>query len=265
MPKLNYIIIFIFITFFSLFIRILWRAYDLNYLDTSISFIKDIGLFFYRNDFESTAIKHIGICIVGQASRLEIYSKLTNLIEYNSKKIDRKLFVIGIFDSGSSYSNKGATVCYNSTYDMRHYFHKYFQIPNVIATAQFSHPSDYLNLSIHTKEVLRYYRKEFHGIEWYQRIENHLRQFEHDFKCYQQLKILETQYKIEFDTIIRLRDNAIVTKPIDIVDMMNSVKYQKAITKRCKSWGGYSDKVWFIPKKYIKGVLAHVVNDTLTG
>eukprot|EP01035_Chromulina_nebulosa_P025569 gene25569-33383_t len=222
------------------------------------------------HELKQPRVSNIALCIVGQLMRLEIQSKLDNLVKYNAGMNDRKIFVLGILDSGLSYSNSvtgaGGTFpsCYDDSIDIRARFHHAFQVENVTLDTVFSNPKQFV-LSNRTLELLKIYRKNTTEPYPLSRIGNHLRQFDHDATCYDRVRALEAEYDMEFDVLMRIRDNAIVTRPIDILKTMRLGDYNNVMTKRCSSWGGYSDKVWIIPKHFMQATMQHVVNLTLSG
>eukprot|EP01036_Dinobryon_divergens_P030004 gene30004-39188_t len=134
---------------------------------------------------------------------------------------------------------------------------------NVTLDTAFSNPKNF-TLSKRTLELLRNYRKEGTETDRLQRIGNHLRQFDHDATCYERVKALEAKYKVEINVLMRIRDNALVTRPIDILKTMSLGGYKNVLTKRCGSWDGYSDKVWIIPRQFMKDTMHHLVNLTLS-
>ena len=219
--------------------------------------------------FSLPRVSNIALCIVGQSMRLETQSKFDNLVSFNARMNDRKIFVLGILDSGISYSNNlkdtGGTFpsCYDNSIDIEERFNNAFKMENVTLDTAFSNPKNF-TLSKRTLELLRNYRKEGTETDRLQRIGNHLRQFDHDATCYERVKALEAKYKVEINVLMRIRDNALVTRPIDILKTMSLGGYKNVLTKRCGSWDGYSDKVWIIPRQFMKDTMHHLVNLTLS-
>ena len=227
----------------------------------------DVDLIFKGSAKRSDGFANIAVCIVGQLQRLETRSKIDNFVALNSNRPDRKLFVIGVLDSGISYSNNlGGThgPCYPPSTDLRPYFHKSFSFEGVVVDTHYGSPTSDFHLSDQTMKMFKHYRRTSskQAIP-YARIQNHLRQFAHDSQCFERVKAIEVKYNMTIDILVRMRDNAIVAEPFDVIKTMDLVKHRKVMVKRCNCWGGYSDKVWIIPRRYIEATMAHVVNDTL--
>jgi hypothetical protein len=243
-----------------------------RYFDTALNHIDDLDLIYTHNpSFQLSKQANLAICIVGQTGRMELQSKITNLIEYNAKMSDRRIVVIGALDEGAAYSNgvvsrmPGNGSCYESSTNVSALFVDQMSSLNITLDLHVKNPSDF-NLTNGTYEVLAKYRRSVtSGAARQLRIQNHLRQFAHDLKCYESLKMLEARLGVSFDALVRIRDNAIVAKPFDILASLHSVHFAKTLTKRCNSFKGHQDKVWVIPRFHIAPVMAYVVADVLGG
>mmetsp|Transcript_4968 Transcript_4968/g.7588 ORF Transcript_4968/g.7588 Transcript_4968/m.7588 type:complete len:339 (+) Transcript_4968:126-1142(+) len=210
---------------------------------------------------------NIGICIVGQTGRLETETKVKNLLQYNAQKPGRRLHVIGVLDQGATYSDGQHydDSCYDNSTDMTALFYERLSVPNVSISLEISSPQTFHLSKSALKALDRYRRRIKHESARITRIQGHLRQFSHDAICYKRLHELEEKNDMRFDMVVRLRDNGMVLRPFDLVEIMESVQYRRTITKDCFAWGGYADKVWIIPRGHIRGALGHVVGDTLAG
>ena len=224
-------------------------------------------------DARKDETKNVAICIVGQAGRLEYDTKIKNLISINAARPDVNLFVIGVLDEGALYSDKQkhsqvatSPLCYENGTDMAGLFHDRFSLPNVTVELHMSSAINTFPLSKHSRTALdKYRRKEKTNDARLDRIQNHLRQFSHDAMCYQQIIQLEETHAMKMDITIRLRDNAMVLKPFDIIDIMEKHYYRKTLTKNCFAWGGVADKFWISPRRHLEGTMAHITEDVVGG
>merc|ERR1712072_814759 len=70
--------------------------------------------------------------------------------------------------------------------------------------------------------------------------------------CVRSIHNLEHEANVIIHTVLRIRDNGIITTPLPISSYLN----QKAVlTKKCFTWGGYNDKVLVIPRHLVEMVL----------
>jgi hypothetical protein len=221
------------------------------------------------NQFEpnTSTVKNIGVCIIGQMARLETSSKILNFISPNNFE-NRRLHVVGLLDEGQAYYSNGPhhrdEECYDNTTDMKAFFDHSFSAINVSSQLRLSQPRDF-PLSQRTMKALRNYRRKLYGKDRLTRIQGHLRQFAHDARCYESLRKHEVANNLTFDAVLRIRDNGLVIRPFDLIKLMESVQYSQTITRDCMEWGGVNDKVWLIPRVHMKGALAHLTRDVLAG
>jgi hypothetical protein len=210
-------------------------------------------------------LQRVGLCIIGQFARLETTSKLSNLISPNHGE-NRKTYVVGLLDEGQAYYSNGPHYsengCYSTSTNMSAVFHN-LSLKNVDVELHASPPRK-ITLSNKTKEIFTNYRQEINREDHFARIEGHLRQFSHDAQCYEKLRNYELSRNITFDVVLRLRDNALVARPFDPIDLMKSARNSKTLLRNCSNWGGVNDKVWLIPRVHMEGVLAHVTRDVLS-
>ena len=210
--------------------------------------------------------KHIAICLVGQLMRTEIESKIKNIIQYNNDLDDTHVQVIGVLDTGVNYSNgvfqNTLSSCYINAVELQAYFRNEFSKYGIKVHNMIKEPIK-ITISNATRSVLYKYRAD--TSTQMTRIANHIRQFYHDSSCYDMMRRIEINNNMIFDAVIRIRDNALVAAPIDIIKSLELYNHQKVILKGCNSYGGYSDKVWIIPRLYMEPALSHVANDMMEG
>jgi hypothetical protein len=200
------------------------------------------------------------VCVQGMWQRLEMESKLANLIEPNAASI---LAIIGNFDSGpAEFSNNRTKLqgdhvgnCRPNELDMSANqlsarFESFFGDAklNRLAFAVLEEPKEHI-ISIETRQVLSRYRVNSPDRE--RRLQNHIRQFRHDAACLAEIEKLPANIS-QPDFVIRIRDNGIVVAPM----ILQQLSHTESISvKGCASWGGVNDKVWIVPKRYFKAVL----------
>ncbi|RYH14741.1 hypothetical protein EON65_33085 [archaeon] len=212
---------------------------------------------------------NIAICIVGQAMRLETETKVSNLVKYNVGNPKAAVYVVGVLDSGLHFSNNPLGLysgCYGKEADIFAHFEDTFRLVGVKDVDTHFNASKFFEINPKAQHVLGHYRRTYDHPELpVERTENHLRQFDHDRVCLERVRRLERKHNVSMDVLVRTRENSIVTVPFDVLKAMDMVKYSKVLTKGCNGFGGYSDKIWVIPKKYMDDTLTHVVEHTLSG
>lgn len=212
---------------------------------------------------------NVAVCIVGQAMRLETETKVSNLVKYNVGNPKASVYVVGVLDSGLHFSNNPLGLysgCYGKESDIFAHFEETFRLPGVKDVVTHFNEPKFFEINPKAQHALGHYRRTFDHPELpIDRTENHLRQFDHDRVCLEHVRKLESKHNVSMDVLVRTRDNSIVTVPFDILKTMETVKYGKVLTKGCNGFGGYSDKIWIIPKKFMNATLAHVVQHTLQG
>ena len=216
----------------------------------------------------------LALCVVGQLQRLEVESKVRNLVHVNSE-LGVDIAVFGVLDSGSArYTNpnqgglESLDRCYHAKIPERNIVGK--------ATTEFlnagaKHVDIYVsppNQFELTSGIWHWARRYRDPNEREHRLQNHLRIYKHDAECAEMILSHEEVTNSRFDVILRMRDNAIVYQPLTLRTMREQFKDcvdhgQCIVSKGCSSWGGYSDKFWVIPRKLLLPALTKGFSDLI--
>ena len=185
--------------------------------------------------------KKLIILITGQKSRLELSSKIKNIIQ-PLKNIYNIMVVLSL-SSTEIYTNKrkymmgGVVESSNIASELMH-------IPHYI------NKIDYPEFKIN-EGLFSMYDKSYLGLEYKtKRAKNHVRQYYTLFRSWPIIK------RFNPDLLIRIRDDAMLKHPIKLP---NLIKYQNKknfmITPIENSWGGINDKFAIISKSAIEAYL----------
>ena len=220
-----------------------------------------------RQDSDSL---HIAVCIVGQVQRLELLSKAQNLVRANVGK--HSMVVFGVLDSGSAiFTNniQSQTLenCYASIED-RAFAEKFvtmFLAEGAIhVEVEVGTPRSFEVTRAMSRWTVQYREPE----KRIQRVQNHLRVYTHDMECAQNAISFENTTGKRFDIMLRVRDCALFQQPLDIsilVDKYSSCLRNEVcvVSKRCASWGGFSDKFWVVPRQALYQSMIVGIEDLL--
>lgn len=183
------------------------------------------------------------ILITGQKSRLELKSKVKYIIEPLCKVYDI-LVVLSLSDTRyftNIFKYKEENVLGNE-YTARDKLmgHISYCENDII----------YPDLHINNNIVSMYDKKQFGQSFRVQRAENHIRQY------YTSSTNWEIVKKFDPDILIKIRDDAILSSPIDMDKVKESMNSDKTIVTPCKnSWGGINDKFAIVSKQAIETYL----------
>ena len=194
----------------------------------------------------------IAVCIAGQLSRLEIASKIENVLKPTAATQPEALDLFLALEVGAQiYSNLdfGAILAQQ--------VHNCGQLTESVAR---DHLAPYLaaaSFTNHTTRSIdlsnwRRYRKDRPTAERLTRLQHHLSQFVHMRTCARMIEAHEITKGMHYDVVLKLRDNTIAVAPF-------AIRRQHAIgpvlTKDCVHWGGYNDKVMVLPRQWMDACL----------
>jgi len=183
----------------------------------------------------------VAICIVGQSHRLEVHSKIVNLLRPTSLLTNVGVFLV--LEVNSSYyanaksANKNGCDNTASPESLRRQFGSFF-----VAGEFFLHNHRALNITHWPK-----YREneKFSAKELSIRAGGHMNQWENIAKCIKLIEQEEARQKGKYVSIMRLRDNSIVAKPVEY-----PLHISIPTVKGCAWWHGINDKMLITPRRY---------------
>jgi len=171
----------------------------------------------------------LAVCIVGQMSRMEVETKLGNLFNINAKGMGISVFAV-LEVHGS-------------------YFQTWNRTDDPACFREMS-PDEFENkLAPHLRNAvyLDHAPEAFHSAQWpaYEHsLELDMSQFHHVASCATLIQEYEKQQHGVFSHVMRIRDNAVVTRPFPVQSVTT------VLFKDCASWGGLQDKVMLAPRDW---------------
>jgi len=205
----------------------------------------------------------VALCIVGQISRLEIESKILNIIEPLSKLTKVDVFLSlelggdGHFFNAAT-SDVEVTHCPGSDLDVdgvKAAFAPYFR------DGAFENHS---NVTVNLKRWPNLY-KDLHNMSEDTRrstIANNFGQMKHLNDCAELTKKSEEASGGKlYDIIVKVRDDTIALRPV-VPQKLLSIR--EVTLKHCCWWGGVNDKVMALPREYLEKSLGTIYHSMLT-
>lgn len=199
------------------------------------------------------------MCVVGQLSRLELDSKVANVLKPTWELKPAALDVFLALEVGSHvYSNLdfGAILAqqHSSCGVEKSPAEVERQLQPWFAGASYSnHTTRPIDMNSWKR-----YRRDRPMAERVTRLQHHLSQFVHMRTCSQLIEAHEVREGHHFDVVLKMRDNTIAVSPFALA--AHHVAHH-AWTKRCVEWGGYNDKAMLIPRRHVDGALRSVSED----
>lgn len=203
----------------------------------------------------------IGVCVTGQITRLELESKVHNLIDVNLNLGVSDLTAMDIvmilappnsthFVNEDIKSFQMETDMYETGQDIRNY---------IAATTQSVNRAG-LNLTI----ILRSQEEKPLVHQWHvdhlnkkkmtmtdsqvvERARSHVRQWTALSECMDEIAKLEEWHQIRYDVLVKIRDDSYILQPFNL----RNVEWKDAVgVKSCLQWGGMNDKVAVMDRKF---------------
>mmetsp|Transcript_64516 Transcript_64516/g.154079 ORF Transcript_64516/g.154079 Transcript_64516/m.154079 type:complete len:419 (-) Transcript_64516:25-1281(-) len=194
----------------------------------------------------------LAVCVVGQASRLEVESKLENVFKPLAEDLKVDVFV-ALETNSSTYSNHVTILnqeeCTSepSEEEVREEWKPFYT-----AGVYIPHYNWDVLLS-------RWPRYRPHAKDRLGKLSGHISQFEKTYACSKLIQAYEASVGGKYEVIVKLRDNTIALRDFSIVHLQqwasprNFADY--VYVKACKDWYGTNDKVMVLPRKFLSPAL----------
>jgi len=209
------------------------------------------------------------VCVVGQVGRLEVKSKMANLLQPN-RHIAAMDFFLVLRPGIPRYTNLApptpCTVAPHSIEEAARQMSAHGAAVHTVARLGDQFPQ--VDPSIWPG----YQASKTLSTE--QRMGNHLDQMRNWRECADAIERAEQEQGARYHVVLRLRDNALVLHPFDLERLLRNItgagdedgqqrsawSPEKAssspvIVKSCSAWSGYPDKAMVIPRKYMHSAL----------
>mmetsp|Transcript_15628 Transcript_15628/g.36585 ORF Transcript_15628/g.36585 Transcript_15628/m.36585 type:complete len:331 (-) Transcript_15628:92-1084(-) len=172
----------------------------------------------------------LAVCIIGQMSRMELESKVRNLIQPAAESFGVGVFAVvevnsSYFQNGKATSGQG---CFEelTVQDFQTHLTPFYR-RGLFAGHSIEKVS-------HPERWPRYAHK----------LATDMHQFRHFLECADLIENDETHRHGKYSYVMRIRDNAIVVKPFHLQE------WNSATFKSCASWWGLNDKLMISPRSW---------------
>lgn len=185
-------------------------------------------------------LPHMGICVIGQADRLDLGSKVMNVFEKNTRfyTVD-VVFALGPPGQArfvNKHTDAGGRKGWNAE-RIRNRVGAVLKGGRLILDMR---PQDQQPM-LH-KEYVQQNDKDYRGPEAKdERAKSHVRQWRALYLCHKHFVHLEKTNRRPYEVFVKLRDDSLILRPWPIA--ARSYYSGTAVFKECNSWGGLNDKV----------------------
>jgi len=204
----------------------------------------------------------VALCILGEMARLEVTSKLDNIVKPIANLTNVDVFLA--LETGEPTFNNLET-------DLRYVVKHDKDAPEeACRTSQMSEATvkqafaPYLRMSEFTPHESfavnttrwpklytgRMYVKKL--LPQDRHISNVLGQMRHQRQCMEMIQQHEGSVQGKYSHVIKVRENTLALRPV-IPEKLVSI--EKLVFKECAAWGGVNDKVVAMPRRYLEGSL----------
>mmetsp|Transcript_39572 Transcript_39572/g.104957 ORF Transcript_39572/g.104957 Transcript_39572/m.104957 type:complete len:454 (-) Transcript_39572:286-1647(-) len=190
------------------------------------------------------------VCVVGQATRLEIESKIQNIIDPLANVTHVDVFLSLEIDDHAVFNNPitvdvDGAKCRGSELDvdgLKEAFAPYFR-DGVFGP----HVDENVTLERWPKLYKRQHPDD--DAKRKTHIANVASQLRHQKDCAELIQKSEESAGGKYDIVVKVRDNTIALRPV-APDKLLSIT--EVVLKDCSKWGGVNDKVMALPRKHLE-------------
>jgi hypothetical protein len=200
----------------------------------------------------------VAVCITGQVSRLEVASKVRNILEPLAAATNVDVF-LSLASGGSVFNNPqtdpsddGKYVCQSSLRSdesVRAAFAPYFQDSKI----EPHHAQDEVETVVLDRWPYMYKWKHtgddaHSNASRARHVHNVMSQMRHQKECAELIESYEGRAGGTYDVVLKVRDNSIAVRPV-VPEKLLSVT--TVTLKHCTYWWGFQDKVMVLPRRLL--------------
>jgi hypothetical protein len=200
----------------------------------------------------------LAVCVVGQRCRLELDSKIENVLQPTWKALaphstlrvflalETGACVHSNLDCGAILSHSENDACRNelTSDEIRERLHPWFGAARYV-----NHTTRDISL-----KAWPFYRQDRKTSEERStRLQHHLSQFAHMRTCAQLIEESEVAQGRHYDMILKMRDNTIAVSPFALGARVPTWPQTKDCGKF--NWRGYQDKVMLVPRRHMDAAM----------
>lgn len=210
-----------------------------------------------KNHNVAVELPKVAVCITGQLSRLELDSKVQNLLIPLSKQHHVVHLFTALETGEAQYVNPATAgdVDINLTKEeVQTRFHPFYQAgsfrPHVTYAADISHWSP-----VYLSDKPKVNRSE--------RLASHMSQHSTVKLCVDLIESQETHLGIHYDVVIKIRDNTMVAQTFRLLPpraIDGHAAEDSILVKECGSNGGINDKVMILPRRHLSATLGGTIS-----
>jgi len=200
--------------------------------------------------------KRVAVCIAGQLSRLEISSKVKNILMPLSKKKHLAHVFLALETGEAVYTNDATKLAGNED------LYEHLTQDSVKAQLQpFYQAGMFRPHTNYAPNISRWARylteKDSNRTE---RLNNHMSVQSNLRSCVDLIEEQESRLGIQYDVVLKLRDNTLAPQsPAALLHYIgNSSAQDRVLVKDCNGNCGVSDKVMLLPRKHLSVALGGV-------
>ena len=207
-----------------------------------------------QKDGESAGL---AVCVTGQLARLELRSKVQNLLAvHGPERVG--LFVVlekgdPVYVNAKTHQTRGGCDVEATTQEVV----ENEALQPYLRGARFPEHKIYpVNMSEwpHYRPDLRAEREKlFH-------LQSHHAQFEHGQECARMMLEEEERTGKRFEAMVRVRDNGVVSAHFSPLDIVANAGSREVFAKNCNGWGGVNDKVLIVPRDMVESAFMHHID-----
>ena len=212
-----------------------------------------------QKDGESAGL---AVCVTGQLARLELRSKVQNLLAvHGPERVG--LFVVlekgdPVYVNAKTHQVRGGCDVEATTQEVV----ENEALRPYLRGARFPEHRIYpVNMS-----EWPHYRPDLggHGLrserERLFHLQSHHAQFEHGQECARMMLEEEERTGKRFEAMVRVRDNGVVSAHFSPLDIVANAGSREVFAKNCNGWAGVNDKVLIVPRDMVDSAFMHHID-----
>jgi hypothetical protein len=200
-------------------------------------------------------MKYGAVCVVGQTSRLEIDSKLKNIVQPNLN-LGISMYLLMVLSTGTHrYVNANSKRLSESKFASYNAFNISTYVKNRLPNANVDTQIFNTHAMKGDEIWVKKYDKKFFGLPFNHRRQHmHLQQWNMIRQCAFSMDRIEQQKSITFGSMLKIRDDTISLTPWHISLNIDGIE-----TVNMLEWGGYMDATFLISRKHVWSIMEGLI------
>ena len=199
----------------------------------------------------------LAVCVTGQLARLELRSKVQNLLAVHGPERAGLFLVLekgdAVYVNAKTHQVEGGCDVEPTPDEVQEAAQPYLR--GALFPKHMIYPVNMSEWPVYRPDLNGHGRRSEHEKLFH--LQSHHAQFEHGQECARLMLEEEARTGKRYEAMVRVRDNGVVSARFSPLAITANAGSREVFAKDCNGWGGVSDKVLIVPRDMVESAFMH--------